>query len=480
MCVLFNIMKQHNVKVLVVILIIALVFSGCATYYQKNLKFQQNIYSGNFEKADKILESDKKAPKGKNQLLYNFNRGYTNWVLEKGEASNTFFLNADRIIEDQQKNYGMEALALVTNPMMKPYKPEDFETVMLHYFTALNYIQLGKMEDAIVECRRIDLVLGKLNDKYPANKNRYKRDAFANTLMGLIYDANRDYNNAFISYRNALEIYETDYAKNFKSVTPHQLKLDLLRTAYLSGFDDELRQYEQKFGLKYDAKTKPEASLVFFWMNGFGPVKDEWSINFTKVPGSSGGFVTLVNEEYGMSFPIYIGNYGENERAAFSQLRMMRVAFPKYIERVPFYSQATIDLNGQKWHLDEAQNINDIAFKTLHDRMLREMATSIARLALKKAMEAIVDRQNQNLGALVSIANALTEKADTRNWQTLPYSISYTRVPLNIGENNVTLSVQGSNGGARDYPMKFEANKNQTIFHSFHNIEIMPFKLGGE
>jgi uncharacterized protein len=470
---------KHCMGKIAGIIIVTVLLTGCATYYQKNLKFQQNVYAGNFEKADKILESDKKAPKGKNQLLYDLNRGYTNWMLQKNELSNQFFQQADRYIEDQQKNYGMEALALVTNPMMKPYKPEDFESVMLHYFTTLNYIQLGKMEDAMVECRRIELVLNKLNDKYPSNKNRYKRDAFAQTLMGLIYDANRDYNNAFIAYRNALEIYETDYAKNFKITTPNQLKLDLLRTAYLSGFDQELRQYEEKFKLSYDRTRKPEASLVFFWMNGFGPVKDEWSINFTKLPGSGPGWVTLANDELGMSFPIFIGNYNANERAAFSQMSMMRIAFPKYIERVPYYSQASVEMNGQTWSLDEAQNINDIAFKTLHDRMVREMATSIARLAAKKALEALADRQNQNLGAIISIANALTEKADTRNWQTLPYAISYTRVPLNVGENNVSLNVKGANG-TRSYQFKFDARKNETVFHSFHNIEIVPFVLRGQ
>ncbi len=37
---------------------------------------------------------------------------------------------------------------------------------------------------------------------------RYQHDAFANNLIGLIYDASGDYNNAFIAYRNAYDIYE--------------------------------------------------------------------------------------------------------------------------------------------------------------------------------------------------------------------------------------------------------------------------------
>ena len=54
--------------------------------------------------------------------------------------------------------------------------------------------------------------------------------------MGLIFDANRDYNNAFIAYRNAVDIYQEDYLPLFGLDAPKQLQQDLLRTAYLRCF----------------------------------------------------------------------------------------------------------------------------------------------------------------------------------------------------------------------------------------------------
>lgn len=448
--------------------------TGCDTYYTRNIKFQHFVLSGEMEKADKLLDNDKKGGEGKNQLLYYLNRGYVSFMLQKNDSSNHFFETADRIIEDQRKNIGLEALSLISNPNVKPYKPEDFETVMLNYFTSLNYIQLGKYEEALVECKRIDVKLNQLNDKYPANKNRYSRDAFAHTLMGLIYDANHNYNDAFIAYRNALNIYETDYAKNFNIQTPLQLKRDLLRTAYLTGFYDELHEYEDTFKMKYEPDTLHKPELVFFWLNGVGPVKSEWSINFTKIPGNA-GWITLADPEAGLSFPFYLGNANDDERNAFSQLRFMRVAFPKYVERKPVFSNAQIVLNNQRYPAEMVQNINDIAFKTLHDRMVREMATSLLRMATKKALEAEVSKENKNLGTLVSITNALTEKADTRGWQTLPYSISYIRVPLNVGENNFKLYVNGVNGESRGYDFNLDAEAGKTYFQSFHNIETQPY-----
>jgi len=106
--------------------------------------------------------------------------------------SNLAFEEADKLIEDYQKNIGLEALALVTNPMVKPYKPEDFEVVMVNYFKALNYLNLGKYREALVEVRRINEKLNQLNDKYPDHKNRYQDDAFAHIVVGLKYESNRE------------------------------------------------------------------------------------------------------------------------------------------------------------------------------------------------------------------------------------------------------------------------------------------------
>ncbi|HSH53221.1 MAG TPA: hypothetical protein VK982_15960, partial [Bacteroidales bacterium] len=214
------------------IFISILILTGCATYYTQTIDFQNHIISGNFQQANNWLENNKKEATGKNQLLYYLNRGYVSWILQNYNESNFYFTKAEYLIEDYIKNYYLEALTLISNPNVKPYRPEDFETIMVNYFMALNYIKLEKYDDALVECRRINIKLNQLNDKYKDHKNRYQRDAFAHTLMGIIYEIDHDYNNAFIAYRNALTIYETDYKEYFNIPVPQQLKKDLLKTAY--------------------------------------------------------------------------------------------------------------------------------------------------------------------------------------------------------------------------------------------------------
>lgn len=46
-------------------------------------------------------------------------------------------------------------------------------------------------------------------------------------------------------------------------------------------------------------------------------------------------------------------------------------------------------------------------------------------------------------GLLVNMINTATEKADTRNWQSLPGTIQYVRVPLQKGENQITINAMG-------------------------------------
>lgn len=455
-----------------VVFLLFILFS-CTTYYQKTLQFQEYVYGARFDKAQEWLQNDKKGKRPRNLLLHELNAGWVNWITGKNDSSNVAFANADRLMEDQQKNIGMEAVALLTNPTVKPYKPEDFELVLVNYFKAINYVRMQRYEEALVECRKINIKLNQLNDKYKDKKNRYSSDAFAHLLMGLIYDAGGDFNNAFIAYRNSLEAYESVYEKNFALPAPLQLKKDLIRAAYRTGFREEARFYEEKFGLTYTPDTSGVGELLFLWHNGFGPVKDEWSLNFTKID-KGGGMITLADEGAGVSIPYFTADLADNEKSAFSDVHLLRVAFPKYVERSPVYTRAELRAGKDVFPLEMAQNINEIAFKTLQDRMLRELSNALLRMAVKQGMEAGLKSSKkedmQNLGAAVSIMNALTEKADTRNWQTLPYAISYCRIPVAAGGDSLNL-ITKNDQQQKEESFTFGVKKGQTRFFVYSTLD---------
>jgi len=423
--------------------------AGCASYYKKNQRFQEYVSAGEMEKARDWLSKNDKDRSGKNELLYYMNRGWVNWMLGDIDASNKDLEVADLLIEDQHKQWGYEALSLITNPGMKPYQAEDVEKVMVNYFKA-------------------------------DRPNKYSDDAFAHVIVGMLYEADGDHNNAFIAYRNALDAYEGLYRENFGLGPPEQLKTDLLRSAYLMGFYDELAFYEKKFGQKYIHPKDDGGDLVFIWHNGLGPVKDEWSITFTMLPGDA-GFVVFTNEEYGLTFPFYIGDRSREEQAQLRDLNIVRVAFPKYVERKPVFSGANIFLGNESYPLGLAEDINIIAFKTLHDRMLREFGNALLRVATKKAIELAVRKATAGSSqegkldagdiapAALTIMNAVTEKADTRNWQTLPHSIYYTRIRMPAGKQKFSFRTSGPRHSSKQFEV--DIRKGKTSFVLFQSLE---------
>jgi len=451
-----------------------LFFIRCASYYRANQEFHEHFVKNEMEQANEVLNEHKDEAEGNERLLYLLQKGTVLQLMEEFEESNRFFEEAYIYTEDYQENYALQALSSITNPTVIPYHGEDYEIIQIHYFKALNYLMEKKYDLALVECRRLNIKLNEINDRYEDRKNRYKTDAFALNLMGMIFEATKDYNNAFISYRNAYEAYENVYGPSFGVQTPEQLKTDLLRTAYLNGFKEELITYEKKFNRHYIYKEPKNGELIVFWNNGLGPVKDEWSINFFIVKGKD-GIVSFVNEEYGLSFPFPIKDSGESSK--LSDLKFIRVAFPKFVERKPVYKNGLLSLNDSTYNFELGQDINKLAFTTLEDRMLREFMTSLLRLALKQGSEELLRKKNANLGALLSLVNAVSEKADTRNWQTLPYSISYARIPLQAGENTIDMEfLSPQESQPYEQRLFFEGHKGETQFHFYYTLDSLPLK----
>ncbi|GAB4381412.1 MAG: hypothetical protein Kow0075_13150 [Salibacteraceae bacterium] len=454
-------------------LLITVVISACATYYQRTLKFQHFIASGELNKALDYLDHDKKFKKDRNRFLYLVNLGYVHHLMQNFEESNRYFNEADLLAEDLSRNYASEALALITNPEVKPYRPEDFELVMVHYYKALNFLLLGDNDAAIVEARRMNLILQALDDKFKDHKRRYQRDAFAHIIIGLAYEASGEWNDAFIAYRNAYEIYSGEHGY-FGLEVPEQLKDDLIKMAYMSGLTEELVYYENLFKRKVDKSESAGGQVVMFWHNGLGPVKDEFSINFFILPGGE-GYVNFTNDELGLVFPFYIGD-DLQKRKDLLALHVVRVAFPKYVERQPYFTSASLVTNSRNDEMEMVEDINAIAFKSLEDRFVREIGASLLRLALKKAAEVKISQSNEALGAIATVSNAITEKADTRNWQTLPHSIYYKRIKLDAGVNKAKLVLRSPHGPSGEVPFEWIGKKGRLQFQPYHSLEHLPLQ----
>lgn len=429
-------------------LLFTLLVTGCASYYQRTVEIDRAFQNGQYGKALAKLKHSPISKRKRNALLMHLNTGMILQAAGRYEESNSAFEKAYIYVEDSEKRNASEILTYVANPMLSDYAGEQHEIILLHYFKALNFLNLGKLEEALVEVRRMDNKMKRLSTLYK-NENRYKEDAFIHLMMGLIYEASNDYNNAFIAYRNALNIYQGSYSSMFGVGPPNQLKFDLIKTARLSGFDEDAKNYERQFGLSYQAPVPNSGTVIFLWHNGMAPVKAEKAL--TLVNGNNGsGVVSFNDDTEGFTFSVPMPSTSD-EAAGLTDLRSIRIAVPYYVQRQPVLRDGSIAFGGFNKQLELVENINAIAPKVLRDRLGKELSKTVARVALKKASEYALRKAaeaqskkdtksgDNNAAALQGAAlalmafNTISEKADTRNWQLIPGQISYTRVSIKPG-----------------------------------------------
>ncbi len=462
----------HIIKIFLVFIL--LMMSSCATYYQKNEALMNAVYKSNFETAEKILSDDVKFEKvQKNKLLFYLNKGSVLWMNQKYDSSIKYFRKADYFVEDFEKKYTQQIASFLTNKNVTTYAGEDFEQVLIHYYGALNYLMIGDSDAALIEAKRMLQKMQKNTDKYKS-ANKYKRDAFAHNLLGIIYDTKGEYNDAYIAYKNAYQVYEEDYQKLLGTPVPNQLKLDLIRTAFLNGFFEEQKQYEVKFGFKFNKSTDLLSnSIVFFWNNGLVPIKEQNSINFSILPANN-GWVQIVNHDLGLSFPYKVDN--NEDKKDLLDMRFFRLALPKYVSREPYYQKAILKYNNKSFDFQIVEDVNAIAFKSLEDRMTKELGEALLRAALKQIIVYKAGKEKKDgLALAASIYGAISEQADTRNWQLLPHSINYSRVPLAETENSFEFVAFGKNGQgdfSRNFTLK---NKKGTQFFSLQTIDFVRY-----
>ena len=451
-------------------IIILIGAQSCATYYQSNYSFNASFEQGELNAALEDLQSSNSRDYKKTKFLYLSNNGLLLSILGKYEESNDYLERAYLFGEDYRKNYLNEAASYLTNPMVTSYRGEDHEHLLVLYYKAMNFLKMGKREEALVECKRLNIRLQQLSDRYDSEK-KYRQDAFIHLLMGVIYDADNDYNNAFIAYRNAYVIYQSDYKQLFDTTAPEQLQEDIIRTALLSGLQSEFEYYKTEFSREnYKYQPTEGGDLIFFWHNGLSPVKSEWSINF--VINRNDNIVTFVNQDLGFSFPFNLSDHNEKDKTGLEGLDVFRVAFPKYVERPAYYSRAVINNGDSVFTLEQTENIDRIAKQVLQQRMTLEFSKALVRAALKKVTEYEMRKENKALGSLFGIINAITEKADTRNWQTLPHSIYYSRIPLKLGTNEVMLSLETPEAeNPSNHTFTYIIKQKGTIFHTFTSLE---------
>jgi hypothetical protein len=364
---------------------------GCRSLPCKDEAAKALFLQGRFQKAAELIPAYRPVS-GRDRIIYLVDRGIILHTAGRYRQSNPYLLRAAKLLRYYDViRWWEEGGKILTNENFADYRGEDYERVLVHTYLALNYCMLGLWEDALVECKWIDITLYRIAK---ARGIDYRQNLFSLLLSAMVYEELGELNEAYI-----------DYKKMHKVDPGNPLAREgLLRCSKLLGFDDDYKRWRDKFGEAIIHDPSRYGELIIIYQSGRVP---------RKVP-----------------HPV---------------LRII----PAYPPSSTPYSIAKILVTDQAGNTFTAQTIpvNEIERTMrldLEERALPLLAKRALILAAKVGVAEEIKRQTT--GPWGDIAKALafySERPDLRGIYTLPARISVARIPLRGGLYNVKLIPMG-------------------------------------
>ncbi|MGY3960436.1 COG3014 family protein [Aeromonas popoffii] len=442
---------------LAALLLVSALLGGCASHWQdifvsysdQMAPLRNQLLLGH---AAEALPAVRESTQGDDSyVLDRLEQGRIAWLAGQDTGSKQAFTAADSRLEweDNQAQYRLsqglgQAGSLLTNDQSMAYLTPDYERTMLHHYLALNYLQRGDADGALVEVRRANQVqeralkarAGELNKarekRAEATTEREMRQMMSHgapDLDRLIGQVKNGFQNAYTFYFSGV-LYEAagdlndawvDYQRGYQIAPDNQSLQDaLLRLARLRGSADEIRETEKKVGRKAPPLAKDQGQLVVLFEDGLIPARRELFLPLP-IATSRGDFRTFT-----VAIPYY------DNRA--SQTGPLVVSVGKRIEQT-----------------SELVRLEALAAKDLQERLPGMLTRQALRLVAKEQLRHTAAKEGGDVGnILVGIFNILSERADTRSWLTLPALASSWQGMLPAGEVQLTL---GAGSAQRQVPL---------------------------
>ncbi len=150
---------------------VAAVLAGCASYDDDARRLRTQWKAGNFSEAERIASAALEDSGEKNRLLWQLERATTLRACGNAEESAAEFERAAGTLahwdETPDVLLSREALASLTNLSALPYRGRSSDTIMLHAYRALNFLEKGDS----------DAARAALNAAYQAQREAVERNA---------------------------------------------------------------------------------------------------------------------------------------------------------------------------------------------------------------------------------------------------------------------------------------------------------------
>lgn len=366
-----------------------LFISACATYQSKVQVARSLIQEGRLSDALEKLKVLAEQP-SKDQLVYLLDYATALQVAGNFTESNKYFIQADKFADIQDyTSLSLETGSFLTGEEMVQYKGEDFEVILINAMTAINYLNLGDLDNAMVEVRRLNEKLRRFRLEA---KRKFTDNALALYLSAIIYEANRSWDDAAIAYE---QVYKVD-------PTYPPLHEDLIRANIRARRWDSVKKWKESFPEVVERPEWKDAKLgevIVLYQQGWGPRKN-FRYDDTRFPAMYPIYSTVFNIR-----PQIYSASGTNE----SQLGSFR---------------------GQEILFD----VDRVAVASLEDQYASLVARRIGGIIVKNIVAERLRKENQLLGDLALLAMYASDRADLRQWSTLPKAFRVYRLTVPAGE----------------------------------------------
>lgn len=437
-------------------LLIIFFMIGCGGY--KFSEVIEPLERGHPEAAYTYLQ--KHAPK-KSDIPYQFELGLVAHYANHFPESSTAFNQAGDIAEDRYtKSISKEVGSLITSDKLRPYTGTQYERLLSHYYRALNYVYQGQLDGALVECRRATNLINYFkgeNEKYD-----FLGTGFLACLSGVIFEAAGEWNDAYISYKQAAAYYQNAAEKTGVRM-PDDIGYSLVRLARRLGFTDELERYRRQYG-EPPEHPKNYGELILFYESGYIPTKTEEALTFPILKKDD-----VEDEKF---VPTLIGRQGRTY-ADVELEYLLRVAIPTIGSNRPYFAGIEVAVGKDQKRGVLVADVENIAIETFDAQRPIILVRTLVRAVTKYLLYRKANKENEALGILVNLAGVVTEQADTRSWKTLPNQIFMVRMPLPAGTHTLNLSFLNANRRVswRESVPDVKINPNRITFLNYRTYE---------
>ena len=395
----------------------------CSACGAPSLRYKHEVNNlvtqGKFDQAAGLVESKARKMYGKRDgLLYALDRGTLLHDAQQPAQSDALFAVAQQQITDSYtKSISASGARLLINDLTTPYYASYYEIALTFFYRAINFLQLNDISAAAVEARKAVFFLDHLRG---STQKGYNDDPFVQYVSSIIFESSGDLSDARIARENALNAYrKRGWATPFFDVPSNA------------------QEYGEVIVFHYVGQVplKKSQTIQVAW-------NDIWAFASTPVENEGPVSPELQNV-------LYAGLTGS----------AITVAYPVLEPQSYLVESSTVDISGLRIPLQKMSDIAELAKQDLEMKLpgiwfrlaTRAVLKRIAAVQARHAVQSSSDSPyNDSLGQLaelfISILGAATERADTRQWFTLPAQVYMTRVFVTPGKQNIRLLLQAKNG----------------------------------